>query len=172
MRGLPSSIALLVVAGLFWGLAVGFLPYPVVVTVKQQGDAAFFLGAIGYNLITLVAHGIAAGLVGSLLSLALEYAGRIHRVTAVGLWVLTGFLSFGAGRFLGTILFMWFVFGGADFRFALSYALKSFAEIGPVPILLVGLLSYPAFLLLTRLLCKHHPADGAAGQVCEDYTPQ
>lgn len=78
MQHLSPPAVLLVIPGVFWGLAAGFLPYPALVTLGKGGNIDFFLGAMMQNLHWLVVSALVAGCTGAMLSLPFKHRNGLH----------------------------------------------------------------------------------------------
>ncbi len=155
MRRLSRPTISFILGGVLWGLMAGFLPYPTFVVVASQGN----LGAISHGLQQIwplvVVWATVAGLVAAVLSRPFKYLRRLHLLVGLAWWVLTGLLAFGVGlfaTFLLSGLYLTIRYGqplgfdlfstGAFFGLALA--------LGLLPMTGLGLISYPAFLLLRR----------------------
>jgi len=135
--------------------------------VAFGSNIRFVLSVLLENPSWEIAAGVTAGCVGAIL--ALPFKRHIRRLAAVLLWLLTGWLALLASQFVGLLAQLWFI--SLKYNQPFSFDIQAFSRglnlplvagfvalFGLLPMLVIGLLSYPVFARLRERLCRAGPA--------------
>lgn len=160
------ALTLVICTSLFWALFAGVLPYPTLVVLGLGGGISGFFLALQQCAPWLFVSALVAGTAGTLFTLPLVRRPALDGPAALALWTLASVLAGVLGTLAGVAFQGWQSALAQNQPYALNSAGLQFAAIvfglGFVPLVLLGLVSYPAFSRLRRRLYRRAPGRGEA----------